>query len=444
MSEALIIGGGLAGLAAARALGERAHLLEASDRLGGLARTDVVDGFWFDWTGHWLHLRTARWRAEAARLLPGGLLTVERQARIFSHGVWTRFPFQVNTFGLPPEVVSECLQGFIQATVGPEGATLRSREPRTFREFVLRYLGEGIARHFMEPYNRKLYCVDTAELSADWGGRFVPRPTLAEVVDGAVGRVREGLGYNATFVYPKEGGIESLARALAAELTGPVSLGARVEHVRTAEHRVRLADGRELEYEQLLSTMPLKALCSALDPLPDSVRAAAAALRSVSVTTVELGVKGPPRVPFHWAYVPEERFPFYRVGSPSQVNPGLAPPDHTSYAVEHSHLGPPPDPARTIDGAVRGLEAMGVLRRSDLVLARARTIPTAYVLVDHAYAEARRTIVDHLAAQGIELAGRYGLWEYSGMEDALLSGESAVERILAKLERSTEAKVAAY
>src|SRR5437899_2891178 len=99
MSDALIIGGGLAGIAAGRVLGRGAHLLEAQPRLGGLARTDFVDGFWFDWTGHWLHLRTAKWKAEVERLLPGGLLAVERQARIYSHGVLTPFPFQVNTFG---------------------------------------------------------------------------------------------------------------------------------------------------------------------------------------------------------------------------------------------------------------------------------------------------------------------------------------------------------
>lgn len=433
MAQVVIIGGGLAGMAAGRALGARAHLVEASGRLGGLARTDVIDGFWFDWTGHWLHLRTPRWKQEVDRLLPGGLLTIARQARIYSHGTWTAFPFQVNTFGLPPDVVAECLKGFIAATVGPEGAGLRERAPRTFHEFVQRYLGPGISRHFMEPYNRKLYTVDPSELSAEWGGRFVPRPTLDEVVDGAVGRRREGLGYNATFVYPREGGIEAIARALAPELGCEVSLGAPVVRIDTGRRRVHLGDGQVLDYEALLSTMPLKALCALLDPLPEEVRTAAAALRSIGVTCVELGVKGPPKVPFHWAYLPEERFAFYRVGSPSQVHAGLAPPDHTSYAVEFSHQGPPPPLTSLISQAIDGLESAGILRRSDVVLSRARTIPTAYVLVDHACEAARRTVLDHLDACGVDVAGRYGRWEYSGMEDALVGGEAAAARLVARL-----------
>ena len=36
---------------------KRFTLLESEDRVGGLARTEVVDGFSFDFTGHWFHAR---------------------------------------------------------------------------------------------------------------------------------------------------------------------------------------------------------------------------------------------------------------------------------------------------------------------------------------------------------------------------------------------------
>lgn len=430
MSAQIVIGGGLAGLSAARRLGRDSHLLEAGERLGGLARTDVVEGFWFDWTGHWLHLRTPRWKSEVERLLPGGLLTIERRAMVHSHGTFTPYPFQVNTHGLPPEVISECLQGFIAATMGPEGAELRSREPRSAREFVLRQLGEGFARHFMVPYNEKLFAASLDELGADWGGRFVPRPTLEQVVDGAVGRVREGVGYNANFVYPSVGGIESLPRALATELTGSVSLGARVTAIDPRRRTVHLEDGRVLDYASLVSTIPLPALVRMLAECPAEVREAAGRMRAVSVTCVELGVRGAPRKPFHWTYFPERHFPFYRVGSPSQVNPALAPVGHTSYAVEFSHLGKDPLADSRVDQAIDGLEAAGILSRDDVVLARRRTIPTAYVLFDHACEPARRVVLEHLEREGIIVAGRYGNWEYSGMEDALIAGEAAADRVL--------------
>lgn len=434
MAEVLIVGGGLAGIAAGRALGRRGHIVEGQTRLGGLARTEVVDGFWFDWTGHWLHLRTAYWKQEVERLLPGGLLTIARQAKIYSSGVFTPFPYQVNTFGLPPDVVADCLKGFIAATVGPEGAERRAREPKTFHDFVLRYLGEGINRHFMESYNRKLYTVDPSELSAEWGGRFVPRPTLDEVIDGAVGRVRTGIGYNATFVYPAQGGIEAIPKALAQALDCEISLGTRVERIDTARRVAHLSDGRALPWEGLISSVPLKQLVAVLDPCPPEVAAAAATLRSIGVTVVELGVKGQSPEPFHWMYLPETQFPFYRVGSPSQVNPALAPAGHVSYAAEFSHQGPPPASETIIEQTIAGMERIGLLKRSDVVLARARTIPVAYVLVDHACVAARKVILDYLATVGIETAGRYGQWEYAGMEDALVSGDAAAGRVRARLD----------
>ena len=49
--DAIIIGGGLAGLACARRLveaGKRCQILEADDRIGGRVRTDTVDGFRLD------------------------------------------------------------------------------------------------------------------------------------------------------------------------------------------------------------------------------------------------------------------------------------------------------------------------------------------------------------------------------------------------------------
>ena len=142
--------------------------------------------------------------------------TVHRRAAIRSHGVFSRYPYQVNTHGLPPAVIAENVLGFIAAQLGESGAALRERVPRDFAEFVLRHLGEGLARNFMFPYNEKLWTVPPAELTIEWMGRFVPRPTLEQVVRGALGLEGDAEGYNATFLYPREGGIETFVRALVA------------------------------------------------------------------------------------------------------------------------------------------------------------------------------------------------------------------------------------
>ena len=443
-AQDVIIGGGLAGLSCARALGGGFTLLEAEQRLGGLCRTDQDRGYSFDWTGHWLHARDPEMRALIeGRWLQGNLTTVARRALIHSQGRWTRFPYQHHLFGLPADTIAECIEGFVEATTGEAGRALRERPLRDAAEFVRRNLGAGFERHFMRPYNQKLFTVPLEELSPEWGGRFIPRPGLRELLRGALAPppAVEGAGYNATFWYPREGGIESLVRGLSADvaaLPGRLRTGARVESIDLARRRLRVANGGgprgtgdlvdELAFEGLVLTLPLRTAAGLLADPPAAVAAAAGLLRAVPVTVVELGGPDAGGERFHWAYFPEERFPFYRIGSPSEVNHGLAPAGCRSFAVEFAHRGPA-DHAQLIAQAVEALAALGLVDPARLPIRRARTIPTAYVLFDQQHAAARQTVLDHFAAHGVQVAGRYGRWEYSSMEDALLTGRDAAHAL---------------
>ena len=429
LSHTVIAGGGLAGLSCARELSGDFTLLEAEDRVGGLVRTEVVGGFSFDFTGHWFHARDEDVRnLVQERWLRDNLLTVERRALVYSEGVWTEFPYQHHLHGLAPRTVAECLIGYIQATVGEEGRALRERPLRNAAEFIERHLGAGFARHFMLPYNRKLFTVACEELSPEWGGRFIPRPTLDEVVHGALGIGHRGAGYNATFWYPRTGGIEALPRAIAREIRGgEVRVGTRIAALDPERRSVRLESGEQMAYGRLVFTLPLSATARLLSG-PDEVVEAARKLRFVSVTVVEIGADDVGGERFHWAYFPEERFRFYRVGSPSEVNPALAPPGTRSFAVEFSHRGSI-DARALVEEALQSLHELGLLDRGRVRVARARTIPVAYVLFDHDHAAARAQVVEYLERHDVYVAGRYGRWEYSSMEDAILSGRE-VARVL--------------
>ena len=55
-------------------------------------------------------------------------------------------------------------------------------------------------------------------------------------------------------------------------------------------------------------------------------------------------------------------------------------------------------------------------------------IPHAYVLYDEQYGPASQAILEWLEARDILVAGRYGRWEYSSMEDALLTGRECARK----------------
>ncbi len=429
----LILGAGLAGLAAAHRLGSGFRIVEKDARPGGFCQTEQRDGFWFDRTGHWLHLRDPALRSLVRDLLGDNLVELHRSARIFQNGRFTPYPYQVNTHELPPEVAADCVLGFIDAQLGPGGAALRAREPVTFGDFIRRHLGEGFARHFMFPYNEKLWTVHPDELLAAWCGRFVPRPTLEDVVRGALGIVNEA-GYNQTFWYPREGGIEALPRAFLPRLGGPLDLAVAPVSIDWRGKTARLSDGRVLPYRALISTIPLPDLVRLCEGAPEEVREAAGKLSATVVTYVNVAARGTAPA-YHWVYFPEGRFPFYRVGSASAVYPALAPSGTRSFYVEFSHRGEL-SPRLAETQAIDGLLACGLLRSpDDLLFAFAREIHGAYVLYDREYPAAKKAILDFLAAAGIESCGRYGSWEYGGMEDAILGGRAAAERVLARVGR---------
>lgn len=405
-----MLGAGLCGLSCAYHLGEasRYRLLEREGQVGGMARTRRrPGGFLCDGTGHWLHLAHDETRQLVAGLLP--LEPRSRRSRVYSHGVFTRYPFQANLYGLPPEVIDECLQGFA-AREGPP--------PANYREWLERTFGAGICRHFMVPYNCKLYGVPLESLAAGFGARYIPQPVLETVLQGATGAGDEALGYNARFLYPVSGGIGALSEALHAACARPAELGRQARSLDLVDRVAVLDDGEEVGFERLVSTIPLPSLVALCAGVPAFVADAARRLRASAIVYYDVGVKGEAE-DFHWVYFPEPSLPFYRVGSYSAVEPSLAPPGHRSYYVE---LGSPADDSAVLDG----LRAVGLLRPQDeVVFMVSETISPAYVLYDHEYEQARKTVLDWLDSCGVRSVGRYGSWNYSSMEDALLEGKRA-------------------
>lgn len=111
----IILGAGLSGLSTAYHLQNGCCVYEQEDEVGGLARSDKVDGFTFDYDGHLLHFKTDYVKKLIQKLLPGLFVAHSRNSWVFSHNVFTKYPFQANTYGLPSSVVKKCILGMFDA-----------------------------------------------------------------------------------------------------------------------------------------------------------------------------------------------------------------------------------------------------------------------------------------------------------------------------------------
>lgn len=424
----VILGGGLAGMSLAYHLGRRDHVvLEAADTPGGLCRTRDIQGFQFDYTGHLLHLRDERIVKLVDELLPGAFRQVERQARIRMRGATLPFPFQANLHGLPRELVADCLTGFVEALPSPV-----PDDPRvSFEEWSLAVFGRGISDLFMLPYNEKLFRRRPAEMTADWVSWAVPRPSLEQVLRGALGLENRGMGYNSTFRYPARGGIGILPAALAGRLSG-IRCNSTAVEVDLDRRRVILEGGESLSYDSLAVTTPLPQFLRMARGGPSGLRELADRLDWSVVACLNLGIdRAGIADGAHWIYFPDDDVPFYRAGFPSNFSDAVAPPGTSSMYVEFG-LGRDEafDPKQLERATLEALRREGILEQRDRVVASDWIrIDPGYVIFDRDRQDVMGRVVPQLEQRDVHLLGRYGAWTYSYMERALLDGLELAEKM---------------
>lgn len=431
-TDVLILGGGLAGLSTAHHLGRLGAksrlVVEAKTTVGGTAGSEKHGAFTFDYTGHLLHLHDPYGKQFILDLLKENVAVHERRAWIFSSGVYTRYPFQANTRGLPPAVTAKLAAEFLETVHRPRTLS----ENPDFLSWSRATFGEGVTRRFMRPYNEKLWQIPLSRMTTRWQGRFVPKPSAAEVLYGALSDQNRLFGYNAEFLYPVTGGIQTLPDALAARLeSGIIRTGARATEIDLREKVARIEGLGEVHYERLVNTLPLVDFLGIAAPLPAPVKAARAALRYNTVWNLNLGIARPDVSDKHWMYFPEKKFVFYRVGVSSNFSPHLAPAGHSSLYVEVARRGGVRvDTSKLETPIFKGLRESGLLKRGDEISAKAwMPVKVGYVVYDFAREAAVRTIFSHFESAGVESIGRYGGWKYSFMEETILDGKRCAERL---------------
>lgn len=421
--KTLILGGGLTGLSTAYHLeqaGDTNYLvLEKENEPGGLCRSIYKDGFTFDYSGHLLHLHTPQGKKLVQKLLGKNLHKLSRRAWIYTQNTRVSFPFQANLYALPPNVRRACVDGLLAAKQLPKTA------PKNFEDFCLQAFGKGIYQAFMRPYNTKLWGRAPRELTCEWCGPFVPLPSVAQIKQSAVKKLNKPFGYNASFYYPKQGGCGALAYALAARVTN-VQLHTPITQIDLHAKTVR-AGGKIYSYDTLVNTLPLPVFLRLLKNAP-ALRTQAEKLTAQPVTVYQAAFTGKIK-PFSWIYFPDKQDPFYRVGLQSSFSAANAPKDTYSLYVE---LPGNVRPSIARERAVcRALTQKGIISNSDeKVVSLWQALPYAYVIYDQRRTLTVRRIIQLLAKQHCLCGGRYGRWEYSFMESALLQGQQLAQQIV--------------
>ncbi|MBP7828546.1 MAG: FAD-dependent oxidoreductase [Kiritimatiellae bacterium] len=438
----VIIGAGPCGLGAAHRLLEKGHgdfaVYERRPYVGGLAASfRDARGFTWDFAVHVAHSHYHYIDRLMAGLLPDGFYHHERRSWVREYQTFIPYPFQYNIRHLPAAARDECLAGLRE--LNTEHRTLNTSAPNNFEDWILAGFGRGIAKHFMIPYNRKIWSTEPRDMGYQWIGDRVPTLDLARVERNiAEGRDDVSWGPNHTFQFPKEGGTGAIWNALAARIPADrLHLSRGLVRLDPDRQLAFFEDGTEERYDALISTMPLVRLAGLVGDAALARRA-----RQLRHTHVHV-VGAAPSFPIPdslrdktWIYVPEEQHAFYRVTPFSIFSPAHVPdPTRTcSFLCEISHPGDAPmnypDPA---PATLRGL------RESGLLEADPATAHLFHMREEFGYPVPtldRDAILDDvlpaLEQRNLYSRGRFGGWKYeaANMDHSVMQGVEVVDRLL--------------
>ncbi len=367
----LIIGAGPTGLGAAYRLKELGytnfHMYDRLPHLGGLASSYTDNaGFTWDVGGHVMFSHYTYYDDVFDKLMGQDFQLNMRECWVRMFGSWVPYPFQNNIRHLPKEVTYECLSGLVKAQASGD-----HKSARNFREFIDKVFGDGIARHFMLPYNFKVWAHPAEMMNKEWIGERVAVLDVDRAIRNVVmGTDDFGWGPNNQFKFPLFGGTGEFYRRFAGPLAGHFTLGRPMDFINMTKKEVRFADGGVEPYDALISTVPLDKLCNDFidGEMPREIKRKAAGLRHSGGHMVGVGIRQPCPSTKSWMYFPEDNCPFYRVTYLSNYSPYMTPDKDRYYSLltETSYSEFKPVDRRTIvEETIRGLVNAGLITNAD-------------------------------------------------------------------------------
>ena len=330
--EVVILGGGLAGMSAARVLGNRAVVLEANERPGGLVRSQCFDEYWFDHVLHILHFDDHETERIVFDILGKDMVLNPPKAWVKTAKGTARFPFQFHLGNLDNETTISCLSELAELAYSS-----RYIQPQNFDETLISMFGTTMCEVFHRPYNRKMWKRSLAELAPQGFTWNIQPGDFEKALRGALIPDTVFASYNARAWYPKARpdenirGIELLSHRLSRQVDD-----IRILHQVTEvdlHHRTVTAEtpkGKEVFQYNIgcCSTIPLPNLLRMCRQTPQWIRKSLHQIKRNRIITIALSIRGPrPENGVHWWYFAEENICFTRLVFTHEFDPLMAPPD---------------------------------------------------------------------------------------------------------------------
>jgi protoporphyrinogen oxidase len=428
----VILGSGMGGFGAAyrfHAEGITPVMYDKNSYHGGHTASFRYDsGFIFDQGPHISFTKDPRIQELFADAVDQQFETVQITLNNYWRGHWPLHPVQLHMYGLPEDVIVKVITDFVEEHHAPE------RPIKNYADWLLASFGRSFAELFPMTYTRKYHLTTADNMSTDWLGPRIYRPSLEEVLRGAISPSAPHVHYITHFRYPTEGGFVAYLQKLVP--LGNLKFGHELVAIDPRQRELRFSNGAVSNYDALVSSVALPDLIPMIKGAPQDVRAAAQRLACSTCVLVNVGVNRQDLSPAHMSYFYDEDICFTRLSFPHMLSPRNVPPGAGSIQAEvyfSSKYKPLTGaPEEWIEPVIKDLHRCGLLREDDKILFKnAVLVRHANVIFDLERNAALKTVHGYLDDIGIAYCGRYGDWGYMWTDESFKSGEPAAEKALA-------------
>ncbi|MGN6097280.1 MAG: protoporphyrinogen/coproporphyrinogen oxidase [Bosea sp. (in: a-proteobacteria)] len=434
MPNAVVLGTGMAGFGAAHRLrdeGITPVMYDKNAYYGGHTMSFRYDpGFVFDIGPHISFTKDERIQDLFADSVDQLYETIQINLNNYWRGYWPQHPVQLHLNGLPEDVVVKVIADFVDERQKPE------RPINNYDDWLVASFGSTFAELFPKQYTRKYHLTSAENMSTDWLGPRIYRPSLEEVLRGAISASSPNIHYITHFRYPKQGGFVSYLQKFVP--LGDIRLKHELVSIDPRSRVLSFSNGLQAGYDMLISSVPLPDLVRMIDGTPRDVLEAAGRLACSSCVLVNIGIDRADISKAHMSYFYDEDICFTRLGFPHMLSDSNAPSGMGSIQAEvyfsdkyRPFSGQPSD---WIEPVINDLRRCGLLRDRDRILcSNAMYLRYANIIFDLDRAAALATVHGYLDDLGIAYCGRYGDWGYMWTDESFKSGEAAAATAMANL-----------
>ncbi|MEO8256933.1 MAG: FAD-dependent oxidoreductase [Acidobacteriota bacterium] len=441
METVTVLGGGISGLAVGYYLGrDRAVVYESESHYGGHVYSEEQDGFVWDDGPHVSYTKNEYIQQLFVDLVGGRFEEVQAEVVNYFKGHWIDHPAQSNLYQIPEPLRTQCLNSFLESRV-TDPADLPP--PVNYEEWIHRAFGRVFADTFPAVYTRKYWTREPADLGTDWIGKRVYYPKVEDVVNGAKGPLGRSTYWVNRWRYPTTGGFYTYTHKIAEGVR--LEYGKKLVFVNFQKRLLGFEDGTKVNFDQLVSTLPLPALIACAEDAPLDVREAASMLKATRLLLVRVAANHPSVRKEPWLYVYDDDKISTRVSIQENFSPNNAPAGKTAMSVEvcgSDFLPLPTDRAATVERVQRELIEMGLLEGTDAIHSTTvRYCPWGQVIYDHQRRSALDRVNRFLDGFGVIRAGRYSQWGYMMTHDCVLRGKKVAEHLTSRKEELAEFEI---